>query len=500
MQDHPNPAGAAPGPAMLPRIGRHVGDLLRLAWPVMLSRAGILLMAFCDMAMLGRYAPGAVGVANLGMVVFIPVLVIVIGFCTGLVPVVSQAYGAGHWRECGRAWRRGLIWGFVLALIGMWISWHSETILYLAGQRPDLAEEAGAVARALAPGLVAQVLFAVSAFYLESTRRPHFALWAMLGANVANAGLNWLLIFGNLGFPELGPVGAAIATTLARVGAAAAMLTFVFYQPRAEFSGVRDPWETFWGPGGWRAGTMMRKLGISAGLGNGFETVGFAAITLMAGTLGTLALDAYSISHNVVSTFFMVGLGLAVATGVRVGIAVGQGHHREAAFAGWVGLGTALALLGVIGIGVVLFRDGIAAIYTDDPAIAARAAALLMISAFTFAPDTAQVVMGQSVRALGDAWVAIYHYAISFVVVMVPLGWVAISVLGSDERGLSGAIIFSCVLATVLLASRFRHLTRRPAQRLPARNIRPQRGRPWPMSMSGTNGGYARGSILPIGC
>lgn len=97
MQDRPNPAGGASSLALLPRIAHHVGDLMRLAWPVMLSRAGILLMAFFDMAMLGRYEPGAVGIANLGMVVFIPVLVIVIGLCTGLVPVVSQAYGRGHW-------------------------------------------------------------------------------------------------------------------------------------------------------------------------------------------------------------------------------------------------------------------------------------------------------------------------------------------------------------------------------------------------------------------
>ena len=78
---------------------RHARDLLGLAWPVMLSRAGILVMAFADIAMLGRYSSDAVAVSNLGIAIFVPVLVVAIGLVSGLVPVVSQAYGAGQWQE-----------------------------------------------------------------------------------------------------------------------------------------------------------------------------------------------------------------------------------------------------------------------------------------------------------------------------------------------------------------------------------------------------------------
>jgi len=445
----------------VPRVRHHLSDLLRLAWPVMLSRAGILVMAFTDMAMLGRYEPGAVGIINLGLAVFIPCLVVTIGLMTGLVPVVSRAYGAGDVRECGRAWRRGLVWGLVLSVIAAWVTAQGETWLGLFGQTPAMAAAGGDVAVALAPGLVAQVMFAISAFYLEATRRPYSALIVMVGANIANVFFNWLLIYGSWGFPELGPVGAALASSIVRFGAAGAMILIVLLQPRAEEAGVRGSWDTFWGPGGWRAGAQMRKLGVSAGLGNGFETIGFSFMMLIAGTLGPLALDSYAIAHNLVSTLFMVGLGLSIATGVRVGIEIGREDPREAAFAGWVGLGAAVGIMSILGLLVYLGREVIPAVYTDVPEIQARVATLLIFAAIVFVPDTSQVVMGQAVRALGDAWVPIACYTLAFLVVLVPLGWALVVLVGFDERGLLAAISIACLLATVLLAARFRVLTLR---------------------------------------
>ena len=446
--------------AVGPKILRHSWDLLRLAWPVMLSRAGILIMAFADIAMLGRYGEGAVGVSNLGIAIFVPVMVIAIGLVSGMVPVISQAFGGGRWQECGRAWRRAMCWGTFVSLVGVAVVWRGETFLGWFGQQPDMAYRGGLVCIALAPGLLAQVLFAVCAFYLESTRRPMFALVAMIAANLLNVGLNWLLIFGNAGFPEMGAVGAAIASTLARFAAMGIMIAYILSAVDGIAAGVRGPWETLWGPGGWREGYMMRKLGASAGLSNGFETIGFAAMTMIAGTIGVAALDAYSISHNLVSTLFMVGLGLAVATGVRVGQAVGAGDAREAAFAGWTGLLVAFAVMGSLGAMVLIFRHDIAYAYTDDPALAARVAGVFLFSAFVFVPDSLQIVMGQAIRALGDAWVAVIGYMTSFIVLMVPLGWVLTQWSGWDERGLVAAIISGCLFATVLLSWRFRVLTR----------------------------------------
>jgi len=454
------PPEAATEP-LLPRVLRHLADLLRLAWPVMLSRAGILVMAFCDIAMLGRYGAGAIGELTLGVSIFVPLLVIAIGFCSGMVPVVARAFGAGAWIECGRAWRRALSWAVLTSGIATLICWQGEALLALFGQEPAFAARGGAVARALAPGLVAQAVFTASAFYLEATRRTMPALVAMIFANLGNFGLNWLLIWGHWGLPELGAVGAALASTLVRVAAAVGLVLYIVTRPRARAAGVVGPWETVWGPGGWSEGRTMRKLGMSAGLSNGFETVGFAALTMFAGQLGALPLAAYSLAHNLMAMVFMVGLGLAVATGVRVGIEMGRGRPDEAAFAGWTGLLAVVIVIGGLALAVAAGRDAVAMAYTDDPVVAARAAGLFLVVALVFVPDSAQVVAGQAVRALGDAWVAVACYMGAFLIVMPPLAWVLTGPLGLDERGLLGAIFASCMMATILLAMRFHYLTRR---------------------------------------
>lgn len=442
------------------RVVRHMRDLMGLAWPVMLSRAGILIMAFSDIAMLGRYSQDAVAVSNLGLAMFVPVIVVAIGMVSGMVPVVSQAYGAGQWEECGRAWRRAICWGTFVSLIGVVLVWHGETFLNWFGQTPEMASQGGVVSVALGPGVIGQVLFAACAFYLEATRRPFFALLAMIAANLVNVALNWVMIFGNLGFPEMGAEGAAWASTIARFSAFGFLLWVILYQREAREAGVRGSWETAWGPGGWRSGTLMRKLGLSAGLSNGFETFGFAAMTMFAGTLGTTALAAYSISHNMVSTLFMVGLGLSVATGVRVGQALGEGDRSEATVAGWTGLLTAFFVMGLLAVAVLVFRHQLPGIYTDDLELGARTAGVFLLAVLVFVPDAMQVVMGQAIRAFGDAWAAVAVYVLSFAIVMVPLGYYMIHGGGWDERGLVLAVSISCILATLLLSWRFRVLTR----------------------------------------
>jgi len=395
----------------------------------------------------------------------VPLLVITVGLTSGMVPVVARAFGAGAWAECGQAWRRGLSWALLTSGTATVVCWQGEGLLLMLGQDADLAAHGGAVARALAPGLVAQAIYAASAFYLEATRRPIPALVAMIFANLGNFGLNWLLIWGHWGLPELGAVGAALASTAVRIGAAVGLVIYVVTRPRARAAGVVGSWESPWGPGGWAAGRTMRALGVSAGLSNGVETVSFASLTMMAGRLGELPLAAYSLAQNLMAMVFMVGLGLAVATGVRVSIEMGRNRPDEAAFAGWTGLLAVVLVMGAMALAVTAWPGALAAVYTDDPAVAARAAGLFLVATLVFVPDSAQVVMGQAVRALGDAWVAVACYVAAFGGVMVPLAWALVGPFGYGERALLAAVVVACLAATTMLALRFARLTTRGRRR-----------------------------------
>jgi MATE family multidrug resistance protein len=205
----------------------------------------------------------------------------------------------------------------------------------------------------------------------------------------------------------------------------------------------------------------MRRLGYAAGLSVFFETSAFGALTQMAGWLGPVALASYSIAHNIEATVFMVALGLSVATGVRVGIASGARTPREARFAGFTGLGAAVAVMALIGSVLVAFGPQVAGFYTADATVAAATAGLMAVVAVTAIPDGGQIVMGQCNRAMGDSFVSTALYFVAYWGVMIPLGWFLAFGAGMGAAGLLWATAAGCALSLLLQALRFVTLTAR---------------------------------------
>ena len=444
-----------------PRLARHMGALAALAWPVMLSRAGILLMSLVDVVMLGRYDTLALAEASVALGLFVPVMVTGVGLQMGTISIVSRRHGASDVEGTVAAWRRALPWAALTGAAGAALLWFGEDWLRLIGQEPRLVEGGGAVSRVLAPGLMLQVLYVASAFYMEGTGRPKPALYAMAAANVLNVALNWLLIYGNAGAPELGAVGSAWATTGVRVFLVLLMTGIVLTRPEVRAAGRRALGGGVWGPGGWAHGAEMRRLGAAAGLSVFFETTAFGALIQMAGLLGAGALAAYSIAHNLQTTIFMTALGLGVASGVRAGGAAGAERMDEAAFAGWTGLAAAAAVMGLLGLGLVFGAEAIVNLYTEDAALAARAAPLLAVAGVAVVPHGMQIVMGQCNRALGDAFTASSLYLAAYWGVLTPAAWALAFPLGYGAAGLVAATGLGAAASVILQGARFRALCRR---------------------------------------
>lgn len=442
-------------PPLASRLVGHWQALFRLAWPVMLSRAGILLMAMADVIMVGRYDTQALAELSLGFAVFIPVLVAGIGCMVGIVSTTARGQGAASAALPAIA-LRGLRWGVLVGSVATLLILASEPLLRVIGHAPDLAAGAGAVARIFAPGALFQIVFVAASFYLEGTGRTKPGLVAMLAANIVNLALNWLLIGGALGAPEMGAAGAALASTIARGVMCAGLVAWLLSLP--EFAPWRGQRGGLWGPGGWAAGREMRRIGIAGGAAYFFETFAFASLAQAAGLIGTGALAAYTILHNVEATVFMIALGLSVATAVRVGQAAGAGNPGEARLAAIAGLTAAMAVIGALGLVLLAFAPRVVSIYSTDQELIARAAPLIAILAVTMIFDAGQVVMGQSTRALGDAWGTTLIFFVAFWLVMVPaaLGLAFLTPLA--EAGLFIGTGIGCAAALTLLSWRFARL------------------------------------------
>ena len=206
----------APAGPLAPRLLRHWHALFRLAWPVILSRAGLVVMAMADVVMVGRYDTGALAALSLGIAVFMPLLVAGIGCMVGIVATAARAQGAGD-PDLPAIALRGLRWSALVGGIASVLVLAAGPVLRVIGQAPELAAGGAAVAHMLAAGALLQIAFTAASFYLEGTGRPKPGLVAMTTANLLNIALNWLLIGGRLGAPELGAPGAALATTLSRL-------------------------------------------------------------------------------------------------------------------------------------------------------------------------------------------------------------------------------------------------------------------------------------------
>ena len=221
------------------------------------------------------------------------------------------------------------------------------------------------------------------------------------------------------------------------------------------------PWRgrlALWGPGGWRAGAEMRRIGFAGGAAYFFETVAFASLAQAAGLLGASALAAYTILHNIEALVFMIALGLSVGTAVRIGQAAGAGDRAEARFAGLAGLAAAMGLVALLGLGLFAAAPAVVGFYSADPALIARAAPIIAILAFSMVFDAGQVVLGQSTRALGDGWGTTLCFFAAFFCVMVPLAFFLAFATPLAEAGLFIGTAVGCATAVGLLGARFLHL------------------------------------------
>ena len=209
---------------LISRLARHSQELFRLAAPVAVSRAGVLMLTTVDIAMLGRYSADAVGYYTLGTSPFIILLVIGIGLMQGVLVATAHHRGAERWAETGQVWRRGLPYAVLIGAIGFALTTQGAPYFALTGQAPALIEASASVTFWQGVGLIPMMLYITTAFFLEGIGRPGPVWIAIWTANLINLPLNWWLIYGGFGVEALGADGAAIATTIARVFMAAALL------------------------------------------------------------------------------------------------------------------------------------------------------------------------------------------------------------------------------------------------------------------------------------
>jgi MATE family multidrug resistance protein len=402
--------------------------MLRLAIPVVVIQVGMMAMGVVDTIMVGHISAQALAAVALGNLYFFTLAVFAMGTLMVLDPVVAQAVGAGDSLAVARAVQRGIIIAALLTVPAVILLTTAAPIFTLAGQPSEVVPMAAAYAVRTAPGTLPFLLFVVFRQSLQSMGRTAPIVGAIIGANVANAGLNWVLIFGHLGFPAMGVTGSAWATTISRI----LLLLGLWMAARKELGPLVSPIR----PEIWRLQPLLRmfRLGIPIGAQHVLEFGAFALVALMMGWMGTREMAGHQVAINLAALTFMVPLGVGDAASVLVGQAVGRGDPEGTRGAARAAFACGVTFMAVAGAVFLLFPEQLARLYSRDLEVISVAAALIPIAGVFQVFDGTQVVAGGVLRGLGDTRAPMVANLLGYWLVGIP-----VSVYLGFEAGLGPA-------------------------------------------------------------
>jgi len=299
----------------------HMRSVLALGLPLAGSHLAQFMLAVTDTIMLGWFNVLDLAASVIGAAVFFALFTFGLGFANAVMPLVATAAASDAHAEVRRATRMGLWLSVAFAVAAYPIFWFSGTILSALGQPPEVVPLAQEYLRLMGVALLPALLVAVLKTYLAALGRTQVALWLTVAAVFLNIALNWVLIFGNLGFPAMGVRGAALASIWVQV---ATVVGLALYCARA--SGLRryTLFQRFWRPD-WQAMGQVWRLGWPIGVALVAETALFSAVAVLVGRVGTLELAAHGIAIEISAAMFMIHMGFSNAGTVLVGRARGRG-------------------------------------------------------------------------------------------------------------------------------------------------------------------------------
>ena len=440
-----------------PRFGTEVRATFLLALPLVLGHVSTGLIGFVDNVIAGHHHTDTLAAVTIGTALLWLPMLIPIGTLISLTASVSQLHGAGRDGEIGPLFRQALWLALGLGLVMFGFLSVVPPLLPAFGIAPDIVPGATAFLHAVRWGGPALTLFFCMRYLSEGM---HWTLPTMLlgfGGLLVLAPMGYVLTYGRLGFAEHGAQGLGIASAIMMWLQASAFALYLWQSRRfarlqlfAHLEGPR-----------WRAIADLLRTGLPIGITVLMEGGLFIVTALLIGRLGATEAAAHQIAINVSQLCFMIPMGVAEATTVRVGHAVGRGDAHAVRRAAWAGYAIVLGTQTLSASTLLLGHDAIVGVYTDDLAVAALASTLLLFAATFQFPDGIQVLSAGALRGLKDTRVPMFLAMFSYWGLGMPLGAGLGLGLGWGPQGMWIGLIVGLTAAAVLMGLRFRASSRR---------------------------------------
>ena len=438
-------------------LKQHVSRNWHLAYPVMLSQLGHVMVGVADSVMVGRIGAEPLAAASLANVVFHVLMTFGIGISYSITPIVAAADGEKNHNMISDTLKHGLMICMLSSLILLVVQLLSGFALPHINQPPDVVALAIPYLYIIAFSIVPIMLFQTYRQFAEGLSLTRMAMVITVGGNLLNIILNYFLIYGKAGFPALGLNGAGYATLISRVVIGVGMMAYIFYASR--FALYRSAFAF-----GQYSKKMIRRLlniGIPAGIQFIFEVSAFGFSAIMMGWIGTNALAAHQIAINMATISYMTTSGLAAAATIRVGNQLGKKDIPNMRKAGMSLIGMAMVIMAVWAMIFIFGRYYFPTLYINDQEVIAVAASLLIIAGFFQLSDGLQVVCIGALRGLEDMKVPTLFIFIAYWIIALPLGYCFTFIFNWGAVGVWWGLLIGLTITGIMMYMRFRKLSKK---------------------------------------
>jgi MATE family multidrug resistance protein len=384
-------------------------DIYQLAWPVLVAQLAVMAYAVIDTMMAGRFATDDLAAVGIGASIYVSVFIGLMGVLLAVSPIVAQLLGAGRHAEIGEQVRQGMWLTLALTLLSIVVFRFPEPFLALSRPSPLVADKVRDYLAVAAWGAPAGLAFRLFSSYTTALSLPRVMMGLNLAGLAIKVPLAWILVFGHFGVPALGASGCALSTAIVYwiMGIAswiycAKSSAYARYRVFARWSWPRV-----------RDQRHLLALGMPIGFTFLVDVTAFTFMALFIARLGAVNSAAHQIAGNVAAVMYMLPLALGNGVSVLVAQAVGARKFEEARSTGMIGIGLAGALALLASFALAASAAAITAVYTDDGAVRAIAATLLVLVAVYHLFDAVQAVAVCALRGYKRAVVPMVISAVS---------------------------------------------------------------------------------------
>lgn len=437
---------------MLSNYYQYYKRLLKLAFPLVLTQAGQMIVQLVDNAMVGRVGTVELAAASFANSIFVVIMVFGLGVFLGITPLIGHAFGAKEDLKVASILKNAFALSVFLILILTLITWSISWWMHLMGQPDEVWKMAIPYFRTLAISLIPFLLFMMLKQIGEGLGNTVLAMIATILSNLINVVLNYLLIFGKLGFPELGLLGAGYATLIARISMPIFIFVGFMYAPKIRhfFKLVSQAMVST------KEILKIISIGFPIAIQMVIEVSLFAFGAIMMGWMGDVPLAAHQVALGLASFTFMIANGVAMATTIRVSYQLGREAYDSMEKVTLSAVHLVLAYMFLCGVGFLLLRNQLPRLFTLDDAVVHQAASLIVVAAIFQLFDGLQVVCLGILRGFADVKVPMIIAGIAYIVIGLPISYIFAFTLKMGPEGIWYGFVAGLASAGILLAFRIR--------------------------------------------